>query len=119
MKPAFAVQELGQSIWLDNIRRGQLVTDEFRRLVEEDGVTGVTSNPTIFEKAITGSGDYDAGLRALVGEGTDALAIFDALAAEDLRQAADVLRPIYDRTEGRDGFVSVEVSPLLATDTEA
>lgn len=118
MKPAFAVQQLGQSIWQDNIERGQLVSGAFRRVVEEDGVSGVTSNPTIFEKAISGSADYDAGLRALIGEGADPGTIFEALAVEDLGAAADVLRPIYDRTNGGDGFVSIEVSPTLAYDTE-
>ncbi|MGE0542326.1 MAG: bifunctional transaldolase/phosoglucose isomerase [Dehalococcoidia bacterium] len=118
MKPAFAAQQLGQSIWLDNIDRGQLMSGAFRALVEEDGVTGVTSNPTIFEKAITGSADYDAGLRALIGEGADPGVIFEALAVADLGDAADVLRPIYDRTGGADGFVSIEVSPTLAHDTE-
>ncbi|MGD9895268.1 MAG: transaldolase family protein, partial [Dehalococcoidia bacterium] len=107
MKPAFAAQQLGQSIWLDNIDRGQLMSGAFRALVEEDGVTGVTSNPTIFEKAITGSADYDAGLRALIGEGADPGVIFEALAVADLGDAADVLRPIYDRTGGADGFVSI------------
>jgi transaldolase/glucose-6-phosphate isomerase len=119
MKPAFAVRELGQSIWLDNIRRDELVSNEFRRLIEEEGITGVTSNPTIFEKAITGSLDYDAALRALVGEGADPVEIFEALAARDLQDAADLLRPVYDSTDGGDGFVSAEVSPLLANDTEA
>ena len=119
MKPAFAVQQLGQSIWLDNISRGVLQDGTFERLIREEGVTGVTSNPTIFEKAITGSADYDAALRRLVGEGAAPGEIFEALADDDLRRAADLLRPVYDRTDGADGFVSIEVSPALADDTQA
>jgi transaldolase/glucose-6-phosphate isomerase len=119
MKPAFAIQRLGQSIWMDNIRRDWLVSGEFKRLIDEEGVTGVTSNPTIFEKAITGSDAYDAGLRALVGEGASPSEIFEALAVEDVRNAADLLRPVYNRTHGADGFVSIEVTPTLAHDTNA
>jgi len=118
MKAAVAVRALGQSIWIDNIRRNQLSDGAFRGLVEDEGVTGVTSNPTIFEKAIAAGNDYDAGLRALVGEGTLPAEIFASLALDDLRAAADLLRPIYDRTAGRDGFVSCEVSPGRAHDTE-
>src|SRR5215203_5368455 len=118
MKPAFAVQQLGQSIWMDNIERGQLRSGAFQRLIDEEGITGVTSNPTIFEKAISGSSDYDEGLRALIGEGVGPEEIFDALAVDDLRNAADALRPVYDRTDGVDGFVSIEVAPGLALETQ-
>ncbi|MGH2603111.1 MAG: transaldolase family protein, partial [Dehalococcoidia bacterium] len=118
MKPAYAAYEIGQSIWLDNIQRGQLASGEFETLIDESCVTGVTSNPTIFEKAILGSTDYDAGLRALVGEGAGPGEIFEGLAVQDLQRAADLLRPVYDRTNGGDGFVSIEVSPKLAHDTE-
>ncbi len=110
----------GQSPWLDYIRRTLLVTGELRRMVEEDGVTGVTSNPTIFEKAIAGSHDYDARLRELLA-GDSSLGpseLYERLAVEDARGAADVLRPVYERTGGRDGFVSLEVSPSLAHDTK-
>ena len=118
MKPAIAVRELGQSIWMDNIRRGQLVSGEFERLVEDEGVVGVTSNPTIFEKAIGGGSDYDEQLQELARESLSVDDTFDRLAVRDLRQAADILRPHYDRTGGNDGFVSWEVSPELANDTE-
>jgi len=118
MKPAYAAHELGQSIWLDNIQRGQLASGEFEKLIDESCVTGVTSNPTIFEKAILGSTDYDAGLRTLVGEGASPGEIFEGLAVQDLQRAADLLRSVHDRTNGGDGFVSIEVSPKLAHDTE-
>ncbi len=112
------VYQLGQSIWYDNIQRGLLVSGELQRLIDNDAVTGVTSNPTIFEKAIGGSSDYDDAITALVGQGvTDAGQIFEALAIEDIQLAADLLRPIYDRTDRRDGYISLEVSPLAANDT--
>lgn len=118
-KPAIAVRELGQSIWLDNIYRGALTSGELGRMVAEDGIAGVTSNPSIFEKAISGSADYDAQLRALNGERLPAGVVFERLAVEDLRGAADVLRPLYDQSGGADGFISWEVSPELADDTDA
>jgi len=109
----------GQSIWLDYIRRDLITSGEFRRLVEEDGVHGITSNPTIFDKAITGGTDYDHVLRALLAADpdSDALTLFENLEIGDLQMAADVLRPVYDQTEGADGFVSIEVTPRLAYDT--
>ncbi len=109
----------GQSPWLDYIRRSLLTTGELRRMVESDGITGVTSNPTIFEKAIAGSQDYDDALRRFLERdpGLPATELFERLAVEDLRAAADVLRPVFDRTRGTDGFVSLEVSPRLAHDT--
>jgi transaldolase len=109
--------ELGQSIWLDFIRRGHLVSGEFDRLVRESGVVGVTSNPTIFQQAITQSHDYDDTLSRLVGEGLEPAAIFDRLAAEDIQDACDRLRPVFERTDGLDGRVSIEVGPALAKDT--
>ncbi|MDP3061918.1 MAG: transaldolase [Chloroflexota bacterium] len=115
--PVMEVQKLGQSIWYDNIRRGLLTSGEFQRMVET-GVSGVTSNPTIFEKAIAESADYDAALLSLARAGKSATEIYEALAVEDLRAAADALRPTYDRTKGADGFVSWEVDPRLAYDTE-
>ena len=108
---------LGQSTWVDYIRRDMLVNGELARLVE-DGVTGLTSNPTIFEKAISGSPDYDESLAALSREGKSPAQIFEALAVEDIRAAAQALRSVYDAAGGRDGFVSIEVAPTLAYDTE-
>ena len=117
-KPTIAVRTLGQSIWLDQISRDLLRSGDFERLVREDGVAGVTSNPSIFEKAI-GAGDaYDEQLRDAGGQGRRVDDIFDALAQADLRAAADVLRPYWEQTGGADGFVSWEVSPELAFETE-
>jgi transaldolase len=109
---------VGQSVWLDYIHRGILRSGEFARLVQ-DGISGVTSNPTIFEKAITGSADYDDALAKLVAEGKSAEQIYEVLITEDIQAAADVLRPVFDDTRGGDGYVSVEVSPLIAHDTPA
>ena len=109
---------LGQSVWLDTISRGLITSGELQRLVDA-GLLGVTSNPTIFEKAISGSADYDDQLRDLARQGRSAEAIFEALAIRDIRAAADVFRPVYDRLDGADGFVSLEVSPHLAHDTAA
>lgn len=108
--------ECGQSIWYDNIRRGMLASGELQALID-DGVVGVTSNPSIFEKAIAGSSDYDDQIRELIDAGLDTPAIFDALARADIAAAADLFRPVYDRTKGRDGYVSIEVNPHLANDT--
>lgn len=117
--PVLEAQELGQSIWYDNLRRGMLTSGELRDMVEHEGLSGVTSNPSIFEKAIAGSVDYDDVLRALVEQGVgNAKAIYERLAIEDIQGAADVLRPVYARTGGGDGYVSLEVSPHLAHDTE-
>ncbi len=109
---------LGQSIWLDFIRRGPLVSGEFDALVRDAGVVGVTSNPTIFQLAITQSDDYDEALRTLVAEGLEPEAIFDRLSVEDIQMACDRLRPIWERTHGVDGRVSIEVGPHLAHDTD-
>lgn len=108
---------LGQSIWYDNIRRALLDSGELATLVGA-GVMGVTSNPTIFDRVIAGSADYDADLHRLVDEGKTDEQIFEALAMEDIRRTADLLRPVYDATDGVDGYVSLEVSPTLAHDTE-
>ena len=112
-----ALAALGQSIWFDNISRSLLTTGGLQQLVDE-GVLGVTSNPTIFEKAISGSADYDAQLRRAVQHTTDPEQLFETLAIKDIQDAADVLRPVYDRLDGADGYVSLEVSPRLADDTE-
>ncbi len=110
---------LGQSIWLDFIRRGHLTSGEFDRQVREAGVVGVTSNPTIFQQAITDSHDYDDAMRRHVARGLAGGALFDALAIEDIQDACDRLRAVYDRSNGLDGRVSIEVSPTLANDTAA
>lgn len=110
--------ELGQSVWLDYISRSLLISGELRRRIDQ-GVRGVTSNPTIFDKAIAGSNDYDADLRRLVGQGQSVEDIYEALAADDIGRAADLLRPVYEDSDGLDGYVSLEVSPVLAHDTQA
>ena len=109
----------GQSPWLDYIRRSLIASGELKRMVEKDGITGVTINPTIFDKAIAGSHDYDAAITALVTASPDITAaqLYERLAIEDVGAAADVLRPVYDRTGGVDGYVSLEVAPGLAHDT--
>jgi transaldolase/glucose-6-phosphate isomerase len=109
--------ELGQSIWYDNIRRALLDHGDLQTLVEA-GVTGVTSNPSIFERAIAGSADYDKALREMVPAGGSERTLYEALALEDIQRAADILYPVYERTNGADGYVSLEVSPGLAHDTE-
>ncbi|HVU09772.1 MAG TPA: bifunctional transaldolase/phosoglucose isomerase [Phototrophicaceae bacterium] len=115
--PPVDVQQYGQSIWLDFIRRSTIENGDLQRLIDNDGVVGVTSNPTIFQKAIGGSDDYDAALQHMLD--LDANAAFEQLAVEDIQHAADLFRPVYDRTGGRDGYVSLEVSPLLANDTKS
>jgi transaldolase/glucose-6-phosphate isomerase len=115
-----AVYELGQSIWYDNIRRGLITSGDLQRLIDDDAVVGITSNPTIFEKAIDGSTDYDDALRALVRQSiSDGAQAFEALAIEDIQMAADVLRPIFERTNHVDGYISLEVTPGAANDTQA
>jgi transaldolase/glucose-6-phosphate isomerase len=115
--PIRELRELGQSLWLDNIRRQLVTSGELARLREE-GVSGVTSNPTIFEKAVAGSTDYDEALVLLVERGSGPEEILWELMVEDIRAAADVFRPVYDSTEGADGYVSIEVAPRLAMDTQ-
>lgn len=110
------LQTFGQSIWLDFIRRGMLISGEMQRLREDCGIRGVTSNPSIFEKAIVGSRDYDDRIRALALEGKTCREIYEDLTLDDVQRTADLFRQVYDRTEGRDGFVSLEVSPDLADD---
>jgi transaldolase/glucose-6-phosphate isomerase len=113
-----ALSALGTSVWIDALRRAMLTTGELQRLVAEDSVVGMTSNPSIFQKAILGSDDYDDRLIELSRTGSDARAIFDTLAVEDIQGAADVLAPVHERTGGRDGYVSLEVAPDLARDTQ-
>jgi len=115
--PLRALRQAGQSVWLDYIHRNLLRSGELRRLVEEDGLAGVTSNPTIFEKAISTSADYDDSLARLRQSKASVTDAYNALVAEDITAACDILRPVFEETGGGDGFVSVEVSPLLAHDT--
>jgi transaldolase len=114
------LEKLGQSVWYDNISRGVIKRGELKAMVEE-GLLGVTSNPTIFDKAISGSDDYDEQIKELVRRNPQIAvdAIIQALMIQDIQMAADVLRPVYDRTHGRDGYVSVEVTPSKARDTKA
>jgi transaldolase/glucose-6-phosphate isomerase len=114
------LHEHGQAIWLDFLSRRFIAEGGLKRLVDEDALSGVTSNPSIFKKAIAGSNDYDSSLAALVSSSdSDVMTLYEQLAIEDIRSAADVLYPVYKRTEGADGFVSLEVSPYLANDTAA
>ena len=119
MNATHTLHAMGQSLWLDNITRGLLTSGTLRRYLQELSVTGLTSNPTIFNQAIKNSHDYDDAIRQKVKEGKSGEALFFELALEDLRQAADLFRPIHDLTNGVDGWVSLEVSPLLAHDTSA
>jgi transaldolase len=116
--PLLKLQDYGQSIWLDFIRRGMLESGELKRLIEEDGLRGVTVNPSILDEAIRQTDDYEQALEALAAEGKTPREMYEALAIEDVQRAADLFRPTYDRTDGRHGFVSLEVSPRLAYDTE-
>ena len=117
MKATQLLHNLGQSLWLDNITRDLLTSGTLKRYIDELSVTGLTSNPTIFDHAIKNSSAYDAAIRENLAKGKSGEALFFDLALEDLTQAADLFRPIYDRTNGVDGWVSLEVSPLLAYDT--
>jgi len=115
--PLRELENLGQAIWIDFIQRGSIFSGDLQKWIEEDGITGVTSNPSIFEKGITGSRDYDGAILASARSGKSALQIYESLVVEDIQRAADLFRPVYDRLEGRDGYVSLEVSPHLARDT--
>jgi transaldolase len=115
--PLLQLESLGQSIWMDFIRRDTITSGELKRLIEQDGIAGVTSNPSIFEKAIGGSHDYDDQIRNLARQGKSVDEIYQAVTIQDIQMAADVFRPVYNRTHGEDGFVSLEVSPRLAHDT--
>jgi transaldolase/glucose-6-phosphate isomerase len=115
--PLRALQVFGQSVWLDYIRRSLITSGELRRLIDEDGLRGVTSNPAIFEKAVAGSSDYKDMLAAPEARNLDAKTLYERLAVRDIQEAADTLRPVYEQTSARDGYVSLEVSPLVAYDT--
>jgi transaldolase len=116
--PLKAAQKLGQSIWLDDIHRGMLNNGDFQGYIDNDGISGVTSNPAILKKAILDHDDYDTDIAQLAAENSDARAAYEHLVIADLQQAADLLRPQYENSQARDGFVSMEVSPHYAHDTE-
>jgi transaldolase/glucose-6-phosphate isomerase len=118
MNPLRGLQEYGQSVWLDYIRRDLLENGELQRLIADDGLRGMTSNPAIFEKAIADSTLYDAAFTATPGPHADTKARYEQVAIRDIQAAADILRPVYDTTQRRDGYVSLEVSPYLAHDTD-
>jgi transaldolase len=115
--PLLKLRSFGQSIWMDYISRNVITSGELKRLIEGDGLCGVTSNPSIFEQAIDGGQDYDEAIRAMASAGKSIQGIYEALTLEDIRMAADTFRPTYDRLGCRDGFVSLEVNPRLAYDT--
>jgi len=119
LNPLQQLAALGQSVWCDFIERRMLRNGDFARLVENDGVTGVTTNPTIFERALAAGNDYAADVAALVSQGAQPGRIGEALMRQDVMQAADLLRPVYERTGAADGYVSLEVSPRLAYDAQA
>lgn len=112
------IQDFGQRIWLDFFDRGILNSGKLKKMIEEDGIGGVTSNPSIFEKAISSSSDYDEDIRSLIQTKRSNDVIFFSLAVKDIKRAADLFKPVYRKTDGLDGFVSIEVSPHLAHDTE-
>ena len=116
--PLLHIKTQGQSVWYDNIDRAQLASGEFKRMLDEDGIVGVTANPTIFEKSISSGHAYDEQMKQLISEGKSTNEIYEALVIQDIRTVADLLRPIYERTNGLDGYVSLEVSPELANDTK-
>lgn len=116
--PLVQLQQQGQSVWYDNIDRSQLASGQFKRMLDEDGVLGVTANPTIFEKSISHGNAYDEQISQLINEGKSTNEIYEAVVIQDIRTVADLLRPIYERSDGKDGYVSLEVSPELANDTQ-
>ena len=118
MNPLLQLGELGQSLWLDYIKRSLVTGGELKRMIKEDGLHGMTSNPSIFEKAIVESHDYDQAIETLISQGKDVKEIYEALSQKDVQEAADLFRPLYEQTDGRDGYVSLEVNPHLAHDTE-
>jgi transaldolase len=120
MNPLCQLHPLGQSVWLDYIDRELLTTGELKRLIDEDGIRGVTSNPTIFDKAVSGSDAYDAQVKELAASdpGMSVEDLYEKLAISDIQQATDILRPVYEESEGGDGYVSLEASPRLANDSD-
>jgi transaldolase len=116
--PLLQLKAQGQSVWYDNIDRAQLADGRFQRMIQEDGISGVTANPTIFDKSISSGHAYDEQMTQLIREGKGTNEIYEALVIKDIQTVADLLHPIYESTEGRDGYVSLEVSPELAHDTQ-
>ncbi len=116
--PLLKLKALGQSIWLDYIERGMFDSGDLAHLIKRDGLAGITSNPTIFEKAIAGHEDYDAEIARLARSARNAAEIYETIVLEDIGRAADLFLPVYERSQGRDGYVSIEVSPHLAYDTD-
>jgi transaldolase len=120
MNPLKALNEYGQSVCLDYFRRGLIISGELQRMVEEDGLSGVTENPSIFEKVIIGSTDYAGALKVLQNQkDLDPMGIYEHIAIRDIQDAADVLRPTYDKTNKRDGYASLDVSPYIAHNTQS
>lgn len=115
--PLKQLERLGQSIWLDYIKRDLITSGKLKKLMREDSLRGLTSNPSIFEKAIVESHDYDQDIKRMLGEGKDINKIYGTLTEKDVQDAADEFRDLYDRTHGQDGYVSLEVNPHLAHDT--
>ena len=113
------IKQYGQSIWMDNLTRDLIQSGELKKMVEEQGICGITSNPAIFEKAIAGNAIYDQDIEAGIREGLPTYQIYESLVFDDIRQACDILRPVYDSSDGLDGYVSIEAPPTIAHDTEA
>src|SRR2546425_9813975 len=118
MNPLVQLREFGQSPWYDYIRRGLITSGELKSLIDNDGLMGVTSNPSIFEKAISGSTDYDQALKQIASNVTGIKEIYETLAVRDIQDAADLMSPVYQQSQTRDGYVSLEVSPDLAFNTQ-
>lgn len=118
MNPLVQLREMGQSPWYDYIRRGLITSGDLQALIEKDGLMGMTSNPSIFEKAIAGSADYDEAIAQVASQVTSVKQIYEGVAIQDIQDAADLMRPVYETSDGRDGYVSLEVSPDLAFDTQ-
>ena len=120
MNPLKQLEACGQSVWLDYLKRSLIDTGELATLIERDGLKGITSNPSIFEKAIGESDEYQGAMKQFQAQADHSIsAIYEHLAIGDIRAAADVLHPVYDKTQGRDGYISLECSPYLANDTKA
>ena len=117
--PLTELAKTGQSVWYDQMERKLITTGQLKKMIEQDDLRGMTSNPTIFEKAIAGSEDYDAQLRQLASEDKSRDDIYDELVLKDIADAADIFRPVYDRNDGNDGFISIEVLPTIANNTQA
>ena len=113
------IEDLGQSIWMDNLSRDLIESGELKNLIVEKGIRGITSNPAIFEKAIAGNAIYDADIEAGIKEGKSVLEIYESLAFKDIQDACDIFKPVYEQTEGLDGYISIEVPPNIAQDTES